>query len=280
MRCAKPAAARGFTLIELVLVIVLIGVLAVVVVPLTLTPFTAFRDQERRAAMVAEAEAAMLRVTREVRHALPNSLRVSAGGQAVEFLETVDGGRYRRTPDLSDPASPAGNLLDVPGPDDGFDVLTPGLGIVPGQFVVIYNTEPVGNLPTNAYFGGNRSAVTGLAAGQLTFDAHSFPAHSPAQRFDIVSGPVSFICSGSAPNIVLSRCAGYPIQSAQPAACPAGGNASPLLVGLSACAFQYAPGSSTRAGVLTARLTLTRSDDRGQSESLPLVGQAQVWNTP
>lgn len=274
----KPAQSLGFTLVELVMVIILIGIMGVVVVPIILTPFEAFRDQQRRAAMVAEAESAMLRVTREVRHALPNSVRVSPGGGAMEFLETTGGGRYRRYADLTDPDSPTGNPLNIPGPDTSFDVLVPDFNAQTGHFVVIYNTEAVGNLPTNAYFGNNRSAVTGFANGVLSFNSITFPNHSPSQRFDIISGPVSFFCSGTAPNIVLTRCSAYAIQGTQPTSCPT--TPSPIVTGLSACGFSYAAGSSSRNGILTINITLTRQDDRGTPENLPLVGQAQVWNAP
>ena len=58
---------------------------------------TANQDLERRAALVDSAEIAVRRMARDIRIALPNSVRVSfvAGtGFAIEMIPTIDGGRY------------------------------------------------------------------------------------------------------------------------------------------------------------------------------------------
>ena len=108
---------RGFTLIELILVIVLIGILSVVATVFILPPFQAAADIERRATLVDAADLAVNRITREVRNALPNSLRVSAN--QIEFISTVTSGRYRRLP-----APGGGSDIFVPGRSNGsFDVL-------------------------------------------------------------------------------------------------------------------------------------------------------------
>jgi len=275
---ARPALLRGFTLVELVLVIVIVGVLAVVTVPIILTPFAAFRDTERRARLVAEAEQGVLRVMRELRHALPNSVRLD-GDEAVEFLNTMDGGRYRRYRDLSS-TPPGGDELEIPGSDSGFDVLAGAETAAAGQWLVVYNTDANANVATNAYRGGNRSQVTGLSGGVLSFSAHAFPTHSPSQRFDLVDGPVTFECLWSTDHYRLQRCSGYSIQATQYAVGNCPGTEELILDDLSACAFSYVVGASSRSGVLTLSITRDVADDRGGVEQIPLVAQAQVWNAP
>ena len=111
---------RGFTLIELVVVIVLTGIVATLVARNVSQPILSFIDSARRAALVDANETALNRVTREVRLALPNSVRI-AGGRALEFLRTRTGGRYRAEVDPA--ASSPGLDLDFTATRDTFAVL-------------------------------------------------------------------------------------------------------------------------------------------------------------
>ena len=90
---------RGFTLIELVVVMVLTGIIAVLVGRNITRPVEGFIDLGRRAELVDIAELTLRRMTREIHLALPNSVRVSGGSPcsapggsavcAVEFLRTL-----------------------------------------------------------------------------------------------------------------------------------------------------------------------------------------------
>ncbi|MGE3390825.1 MAG: type II secretion system protein J, partial [Gammaproteobacteria bacterium] len=96
---------QGFTLVELVAVMILSGILGLVVWRNITGPLRAFVDVSRRAELVDEGELALNRIQRELRLALPNSVRVLPGGTALEFLRTTAGGRYRLETDPGDPAS-------------------------------------------------------------------------------------------------------------------------------------------------------------------------------
>ena len=88
---------RGFTLIEMIMVIVITGVIAGMVAVFIKGPVDSYFDMARRAELTDIADTAMRRMTRDIRLALPNSLRNPAGGsdQCVEFMPTKSGGRYR-----------------------------------------------------------------------------------------------------------------------------------------------------------------------------------------
>ncbi len=289
---------KGFTLIELVVVIVLSGILATVVAQFITWPVTAFVAQARRGELVDIADGALDRMGREIREALPNSIRAGCGGQCLEILHAFAGGRYR--------ASPPGDSLSFnPADNDtGFEWLGPASGI--GEIVavaggttcagggatclVIYNT---GFGAGDAYGGANMAAVTAAAAGppnslQFSFTDSgfglgqtAFPQASPDQRFYLVDTPVSYLCDLGAGT--LRRYQGYSIRASQAdvdsnaelTALPNPAENALLADRLTGCAFSYAAGSGTRNGVVSIRLQLTRD-----GESVVLHQQVLVSNLP
>ncbi|MEX2517402.1 MAG: prepilin-type N-terminal cleavage/methylation domain-containing protein [Gammaproteobacteria bacterium] len=273
----KPS---GFTLIELIIVILLIGILAGVLATILRGPVQASFDIQRRASLVDIAETALQRMTREIRLALPNSVRLLGGDQGVEFLRTVDGGRYRADP-------PPGNrrlrFIDTgAGLNGTFEVLGGFLnaanitanGAAGSQndclagltdCLVVYNTGQAG---ANAYNGDNVGAIQAVSATELTFvrTGSGFPLESPQQRFQIVDTPVSFICDGAD----IFRYDSYTIG-----AVPTTGNENLLIDKVTACSFSYEPGAATRAGLVTISLTVTDG-----SQSVTIMQQSHVDNQP
>lgn len=266
---------RGFTLIEMVLVITMLGALLALGGVFIIQPFQAYEDVARRARLVDVAETAMMRMTRETRMALPNSVRIDSNGTryALEFLATATGGRYRQQVD----ATGAGDPLDRTLAADSFDVLGGLQGAVAaGMQLVIYNTGDAGR---DAYNGDNIAPITAVGAASLSFDkgsAPAFPADSPQARFYVVTGPVSFVCDASTGK--LWRYANYGIQATQPVSDVALGGAGALLAdNVSNCgtAFTYNDGGGSRNGLVTFRLTITED-----GETVSLLQQAHVLNIP
>jgi prepilin-type N-terminal cleavage/methylation domain-containing protein len=72
---------RGFTLIELILVVVLISILAAVSLPMLMAGFTAFSQQQETTAIEREAMLALERISREVR--MSTDFQVNGG---LEFV--------------------------------------------------------------------------------------------------------------------------------------------------------------------------------------------------
>ncbi|MGE6108700.1 PilW family protein [Aeromonas sobria] len=82
---ANPARACGFTLVELVMVILLLGVMATFASQFIGIGTQIYGDASRREQLMSDARFALERLNREVRDAVPGSLRIEdEGGGALE----------------------------------------------------------------------------------------------------------------------------------------------------------------------------------------------------
>jgi MSHA biogenesis protein MshO len=303
----------GFTLVEMVAVIVISGILAGVVWRNISQPITGFEDATRRVQLVDVAETALHRITSEIRLAAPNSLRLTSTGAtflstctasagtpcAIEILRTLTGGRYRAQADITNNvvcASGDGDTLNFNVASDCFQVLGTLVNfgtIVTGATqadclsnaaacLVIFNTGQTG---ANAYAGDNIAVVTAAtpvaAPTSVSFNIApgktKFPFRSPSQRFDIVDTPVSFVCNISTGQI--NRYDAYPIAATH--AVPPAGTARLLANQVTACTFTYTAGTASRAGLLTISMTVTDpSATGGGNMQVTLLDQVHVLNVP
>lgn len=256
----------GFTLAEAIVVIVITGILAGIVAVFIRSPVQGFFDTTRRAALADAADTVLRRIGRDLRQALPNSVRLN-GSTALEFLHVRAAGRYCE----QGPCNP----LDFTVSDPSFDVLGPGVEVLSGDSVVVYNLGVAG---ADAYEGtatSRRLAAAPFGSALTTVTISSgvrFPFSSPARRFQIVDTPVSYICSGNE----LRRYWGYTIAAIQPVPPASGTNA--LLadkVVPGGCNFAYQAGASQRDALVSLRLELT---DGG--ETVSLLHQVHVNNAP
>lgn len=265
----------GFTLVEAILVIVITGILAGVVSVFIRGPVQGYFDSARRAGLGDIADTAVRRMARDIRSALPNSVRVS-GAAFVEFVPIKSAGRYRAEVGVSAADDP---LDFTSASDSSFDVLGPQAAVASGDFIVIYNMGVTG---ADVYAGTSRRSAAApfgtVAKVNFSPAGTQFPFASPGSRFQVVSTAVTYACDIAGGK--LWRYSGYAIQSAQPATLAAldalaGGSKALLASKLSACSFSYAPGALERSGMVAASLALME-----EGETISLLHQINVSNTP
>jgi len=281
---------RGFTLFEAIITIALIGILAAIASVFMVRPIEGYFATSRRAEVTDIADGAVRRMGRDVRRALPNSMRTATFGasQYLELLMTRTGGRYRM--DLDDGTIAGEDILDFATPDNQFDTLErlstlADQVMLAGDLVVVHNLGIAG---ASAYAGDNSSAVTAFSAGggaapnedRIQIVAKRFALESPARRFQVVSGPVSYECLAGAVDAngdgtgVLRRYSGYAFGAAQPTP-PVGGITAELARYVTACDIQYTPLALQARAMVSIRLGLTRG-----GESISLYYEAHVSNVP
>jgi len=249
---------NGFSLIEMIIVIAITGIVGSMVALFLRVPLDSYVAQDRRARLTDTADTALRRMARDIRLALPNSVRVTAAGSVVEFLGTRSGGRYR--------AQGGGDILDFTLADNSFDILGPAIEMRAGDRIAVYNLGIPG---ADAWAGETLADYVG-AVGSVTniaIAAKQFPLASPGNRFQVVDGPVSYVCAAGR----LTRFWGYDPAVGVTAATPR----ALLATRVSACSFDYQPGVTERGGLVSMTLSLSLA-----GETISLHANTQVSNQP
>jgi MSHA biogenesis protein MshO len=241
---------RGFSLIEMIIAITVLGILSASTAVFLRGPIASYFDVERRAGLADAGELAMAKMTQEISRAVPNSVRVApaGGGFYLEFLPVISEGRYR----IAGP----GNVLNFGVANSVFDVLCAPPAVPcpsPGNWVVVNNHLP----GANVWAGNSRAALVGMAGNTLTHTSQTFPADAPDHRFQIAGNPVTYFCDPVAGT--LQRYNGYNISPVQPQ--PPAGAPDTLATQITACGATFFPGNLRHAGVLALSLTFSNAGD-------------------
>jgi MSHA biogenesis protein MshO len=284
---------QGFTLIEVVVVIALSAIVAGFSAVLIRQPLLAYNDVAQRRELVVSAETALERLARDVRRALPNSLRVSPSGRVIEYLDVSEGARYRSEADAALTHPAPSDVLEI-GAETSFNVLgrlgaltfTYDTALPAGTRLAVYPTST--SLWNDAASGASPGVITPASTSitprndgnedQLTLSApHQFSLLSPRKRVFVVTGPVTYACVPGAGT--LTRYWSYTVNATQPTdptlAPLSSASSARLAERVSSCSFDYQPGTPQRGSLLTISLTLTSG-----AEQVQLLHQVHVENVP
>ena len=282
---------RGFTLIELVIVIVLTGLLAATAAVFLPPAINAYVAAKRRAALVGLADTAFRKMARDIRSSVPNSIRWPLN-QCLEMVPTSTGGRFRQAADTVNGGS---TPLLIGQPVTAFDVLGP-LSTTPsvGDWVVIDNQNA-----NDVYTGTNAvqiAAVTTPAATIGSFNltlsgtGTQFPAGYTGGRFTVVSNnggnpAVVYICAGTNNGTLDANGNGTgslyrltrPFVATYPSSCPATTGAAVVATNVQSCNFVYngSQDATQQSGFAFLQMQITQSN-----ESVSLNYGVHVDNAP
>jgi MSHA biogenesis protein MshO len=284
------ARARGFTLVEMVVAIVVAGIVVGFMAMFMLAPVNSYVAQQRRTDLVDSANNAMRMIQSDIRTALPDSVRaITVGANRTVEMLYADGARYRAgiaTPNTD---------LEKSG-DTRFDAIGCFLNTPPGvystaafPFLVVghdvgggnaYN--PVANIRTTA---GTQITIAGantpcLADQAIQLDQNfSFPADSPALRVYLVKEAVAYVCNLTTGTLKrfwgYSTAVGQASRATEAQLLAAGAASSLVARDVTDCTFtpRAERAGSIYGGILIVRMTFARN-----GESFQAFDQAQVEN--
>lgn len=267
----------GFTLIEMITTIVILGILSGVVATFFKPAVDSYVDVANRAELSEKADTAIRQLSRELQTALPNSVRSTTTGSTdcIEFLPVVAGGRYRVQPN----STGGGDILDFAIQDSAFDVLaSEGLSAIVGSgqsfHVAIFN---LGTPRANAYNGDvtakiDTTRTSGSTAQAIRLNAgKQFPFSSPRNRFFVIPDhSVIYHCRNN--GIYRSTPV---IAATAPATCQHTNTETLVVDHVTACSFTYTPAVDQRNGLISISLQLSQNN-----ETLSLYQEVLVSNVP
>lgn len=285
-RIRRRAGAAGFTLIELIVVIVVGTVMATTLVVFFRPAIDTYAAARTRAELADQADTAMRRMVRDVRSAVPNSIR-TPNANCFELIPTSTGGRYRLEADPANASAP----LDTSAATTAFDVLSP-MSATPsvGDWVVVGNQSPA-----DVYGGVGIAAVTSVTTPSSTVGrarigvtSTQFPTGYDGGRFTVVPNAqkaVFYVCSGADGTLdaagngrgTLYRLMNYGFNAAYPGACPSTTGADVLATHVRSCSFVYDAqhGATQQSGFVWMQLGLAVG-----GENAHLAMGAHVDNAP
>lgn len=278
---SRPAQ-RGFTLVELVMVIVIMGVIGGIVSVFMKSPIDAYIASGRRAALTDVADTVVRRMARDIHSSLPNSIRTS-GSSCIEFIPTKTGGRYRADEKtLGDDTS-----LDFSKADGTFNMLGSNSALPVAQqigindLVVVYNLGIAGASAYDPVSSNNFTTVTSIGsetAGETTINiaTKQFPLASAGNRFQVVAATeqqVAYVCNGT--NLYRS------VASAPSTSATCGHALSdPIIASHVDCTqttFSYSGSDLARNALVSMVLSVL---DSSGTEAVTLQHEVHVSNTP
>ncbi|WP_144392395.1 prepilin-type N-terminal cleavage/methylation domain-containing protein [Pleionea sediminis] len=262
---------NGFSLIELVIVIVLLSVVTLTVTTIFTDTTENYLQSEERLSMASSSRLAVERISREIREAMPNSVRVSSNNLCVEFVPILAATQYETLPTSTADTSLRIIEADASTELSGLSTSSLFVMVIPLNSSEVYDTSS-GHVATVSAFSKLGSNIT-----EVTISSTQFLRESPQRRIFFVSEPVSFCVDGSN----LNRYESYGFSLSQPF--PSAMGAANLIInkvlssnnGNPVSVFTYSSGALNRSGILLMNLLF-----QGRNEVIQLDHEVHIRNFP
>ncbi|MEN8256681.1 MAG: type II secretion system protein [Thermodesulfobacteriota bacterium] len=266
----RNARQKGFTLVEIITVILLLGIIGVMGADIITSSFRGFSDTDATMELFEEGKLALMRMEREIHHMVPNAVDTPTSDSILFGLIDVNT-LTAAAPAITGQYNPIGGsskIIDLSGnPLPAASTL-----------LSIYNTnwnDFTSNLNTERKIYD--ITTTGAPPGSMTLDRAVIGGHSSTRRYYPVEKAIRYFRNGNtlfraetsvtlAPNpfeTTLTSLAGYPLLSNLDTTIP-----NPIL-------FTYIPSSLTRNALVQIDFTLASN-----GISIDFHKEIQVRNVP
>ncbi|MDY6978298.1 MAG: prepilin-type N-terminal cleavage/methylation domain-containing protein [Pseudomonadota bacterium] len=175
----------GFTLVELVVVIVVLGAISAGTAVYIVRSMEAYSDTVRRDQLTSTARVAVEKITRELRNALPNSVRTYNNDQCIQYIPVNRGSSYQNIPLTA--ANISFSAIENHSPDNPIYVV-----VYPYDRDQLY-IEPTTSPGSIVEFDNYDPSTGTVTLGQN----YRFSHGSPRKRFYFTATPVSYCVTNS-----------------------------------------------------------------------------------
>jgi MSHA biogenesis protein MshO len=255
---------KGFTLIEIITVIVLLGIMGVMGSEIITTSFKGFSQTDATMELFEEGKLALMRMEREIHHMVPNAIDVPSGGSTMTFGLIDVNTLSSTTTLLTGQYEPIGNSAKIR--DLSLNPLTGGL-------LSIYNTSWNDFASTTHITERKIYNITGSGTppGSMLLHKNIIDGHSATKRYYPVQKAVKYNLNGA----VLERSEATVTWDSDFA--NNFGTAYPLLshIQSGSLSFNYSPPSLTNNALVRVNFTLAH-----KGITLDFHKEIQVRNVP
>lgn len=285
---------KGFTLIESIITIIIIGIVSSTVSLIIGSYLENYDATSRRTMLQTSAQLAIERISREVRHALPNSVCIPnaaatncipapAVRNKISFIKVKDAGYYQDTSGLyPDGITTHQTLPVVPAAASTLVDIISGVDLRAqnNDYISVYNINNA-----SIYTANNFAQIVGVTpmdvdpgvAGddiiRLQISSKSFPLHSPQRRIHIIE-PNTTIFYLENRDLKLGKSDTFDAGLFNPTT-PI--NSYLLLQNVTNLSFNYDSGNPQRAGLLKIDITV---EDPALDEIIQIIHEVHVYNVP
>ncbi|VAW92071.1 hypothetical protein MNBD_GAMMA22-2332 [hydrothermal vent metagenome] len=286
---------KAFTLVELTIVIILVAIIAAVSSQFFTNVVLGYNDADLRVALSHSGRIATEKVSRELRNAMPQSIRVS--NNCIEFIPISSSAHYQDQNLTYTSPAVASKPLPVSGQnsaDNQLDVFNLNFTAQAGMnyYVVVYPLGP-GSLNADPYITTNPGSLFNYVSQsfinapsnsitRITMDAaYLFTRHSPMRRLFIVTAPISYCIVANR----LQRHTSYGFNSTQ--ASPPLGTIQRVVDDLQLndsgnpiIPFVFTAGTLVRNAVVKLDFRIRKIDQLGNDNWVRLSHEVQIRNVP
>lgn len=236
----------GFTLLELVVVLVVLSITAVSMSTMFSGSVSGYLDAAARQDKSAAGRAALDRLGRELREAMPLSVRTGGDNRCVQFMPIQAATFYT---DL-----PAATTRIPVAPFPSMNASGLYLAIYPVNDAELYGQVALRPIDSFETSGGSVTAV-------LLSAAHTFPRSSPGQRAYILSAPLAFCleAGGQLRRYTTGLSASAPVRGSLAGGALLSANLDPATAEPT---FSHTLGSTRANALVTVNLAYTQRGER------------------